>query len=71
MSLYLRLMINIPRPLTRTSFLDSRFRLRSRTNRLIERGMSANDTQLDPVAHVGRPGASTSAVDRDERAETA
>ncbi|MEM1117543.1 MAG: hypothetical protein AAF845_01430 [Bacteroidota bacterium] len=57
-------MINIPRPVTRTSFLDSRLRLRNRTNRLIERGMSVSDHQLDP-AHIGRPGVSTSAIDRE------
>ncbi|MGB3544445.1 hypothetical protein [Rubrivirga sp.] len=49
-------MINLRRPVTRTSFLDSRFRLRNRANRLLEAGHSVNDSQLDPVAHVGRPG---------------
>lgn len=47
-------MFSIPVP--RTSFLDSRFRLRGRVNRLLERGQSVSDSQLDPVAHVGRPG---------------
>ena len=45
-------------PIPRTSFLDSRLRLRGRTNRLLGRGLSVSDTQLDPVAHVGRPGVS-------------
>lgn len=49
------IMFSIPVP--RTSFLDSRFRLRGRVNRLLERGQSVSDTQLDPVAHIGRPGA--------------
>lgn len=48
-------MISIPRPQTRTSFLDSRLRLRSRTNRLLVDGYSVSDRQLDP-AHIGRPG---------------
>lgn len=43
-------------PVTRTSFLDSRFRLRGRVNRLLNKGLPVNDAQLDPVAHVGRPG---------------
>lgn len=55
-------MVNLPRPLSRTSFLDSRFRLRNRANRLLSNGMSVSDTQLDPVAHVGRPGGPTAAV---------
>ena len=45
-------------PISRTSFLDSRFRLRNRTGRLLERGLSVSDSQLNPVAHVGRPGVS-------------
>ena len=49
-------MINLHRPVTRTSFLDSRFRLRNRVGRLLEAGHSVSDAQLDPVAHVGRPG---------------
>ena len=44
-------------PITRTSFLDSRLRLRGRTNRLLAKGLPVHDAQLDPVAHVGRPGA--------------
>ena len=44
-------------PITRTSFLDSRFRLRNRANRLIASGHVVDDRQLDPVAHVGQPGA--------------
>ena len=65
-------MINLPRPLTRTSFLDSRFRLRSRTNRLIQNGMPVSDAQLDPVAHVGRPGGPTqSTTDRDRNLDAA
>lgn len=47
-------MISLPIP--RTSFLDSRLRLRGRTNRLLSKGLPVNDAQLDPVAHVGRPG---------------
>ena len=38
-------------PVPRTSFLDSRLRLRGRVNRLLERGMAVSDNQL---AHVGR-----------------
>jgi hypothetical protein len=48
-------MVSLPIP--RTSFLDSRLRLRGRTNRLLAKGLPVNDAQLDPVAHVGRPGA--------------
>lgn len=48
-------------PIPRTSFLDSRLRLRGRINRLLERDLSISDAQLDPVAHVGKPGQSTSA----------
>ncbi len=44
-------------PVTRTSFLDSRFRLRGRVNRLLTNGHTVTDRQLDPVAHVGQPGA--------------
>ncbi|MEO0556841.1 MAG: hypothetical protein AAF170_01525 [Bacteroidota bacterium] len=44
-------------PVPRTSFLDSRLRLRGRVNRLLERGQDVSDSQLDPVAHIGRPGA--------------
>ena len=62
-------MVNLPRPFTRTSFLDSRFRLRNRANRLIQHGMSATDTQLDPVAHVGRPGAPSAPAERDPKTE--
>lgn len=51
-------------PIPRTSFLDSRLRLRGRVNRLLERDMSTSDTQLDPVAHVGKPGQSTAAPPR-------
>lgn len=57
-------MINLPRPLSRTSFLDSRFRLRSRASRLLAQGRSVNDAQLDPVAHVGRPGSAAPAPAR-------
>ena len=65
-------MVNLPRPMSRTSFLDSRFRLRNRANRLIAHGMSVSDAQLDPVAHVGRPGGPTSATaDRDRQQEDA
>ena len=46
-------------PIPRTSFLDSRLRLRGRVDRLIANGMSTSDTQLDPVAHVGKPGVSS------------
>ena len=59
-------------PLPRTSFLDSRIRLRGRVNRLLEHGMSVSDSQLDPVAHVGRPGTPLTArpetTDRDREA---
>ena len=58
-------MITIRRPLTRTSFLDSRFRLRNRANRLLTSGASVSDAQLDPVAHVGRPGGPTTPQPRD------
>lgn len=57
-------MINLRRPVTRTSFLDSRFRLRNRANRLLEAGHSVNDAQLDPIAHVGRPGDTDSEAER-------
>ena len=61
-------MISIRRPMPRTSFLDSRFRLRNRANRLLTDGQSVSDTQLDPVAHVGQPGGPTSATtDRDRQ----
>ena len=53
-------------PIPRTSFLDSRFRLRGRTNRLLERGLPVTDTQLNPVAHVGRPGVSAAPRPDDE-----
>ena len=49
-------MVRIPRPFPRTSFLDSRFRLRNRANRLLAHGHTVDVNQLDPVAHVGRPG---------------
>ncbi len=58
-------------PVPRTSFLDSRFRLRGRVNRLLAHGQSVSDNQLDSVAHVGRPGApltarpATNDADRD------
>lgn len=59
-------------PIPRTSFLDSRLRLRGRVNRLLERNMSTSDTQLDPVAHVGRPGGPlTSTDERDRQPEAA
>ena len=58
-------------PSTRTSFLDSRLRLRGRVNRLLVRGLPVNDSQLDPVAHVGRPGASAATPDRSRDSETA
>ena len=41
------------------SFLDSRFRLRGRVNRLLTSGHTVTDRQLDPVAHVGQPGAAS------------
>ena len=53
-------MIRISRPFPRTSFLDSRFRLRNRANRLLAHGHTVDVTRLDPVAHVGRPGGPTS-----------
>ena len=58
-------------PSTRTSFLDSRLRLRGRVNRLLVRGHSVSDSQLDPVAHVGRPGTSAAPPDRTRESETA
>jgi len=58
-------------PVPRTSFLDSRLRLRGRVNRLLVHNQSVSDTQLDP-AHVGRPGAPLTArpeaTDRDRAA---
>ena len=62
-------MISLPIP--RTSFLDSRFRLRGRVNRLVGQGLSASDAQLDPVAHVGRPGAPAAPPDRSPKPEVA
>lgn len=56
-------------PMTRTSFLDSRFRLRNRVNRLLDHGLPTTDRQLDPVAHVGRPGTSGAAREEQERAK--
>ena len=63
-------MISIPRPISRTSFLDSRFRLRNRANRLLAHGHSVSDAQLDPVAHVGRPGGPTQAASADRDRST-
>lgn len=57
-------------PMTRTSFLDSRFRLRGRVNRLIGHGLPTSDRQLDPVAHVGRPGAPATPREEREQAKT-
>ena len=60
-------MISLPIP--RTSFLDSRLRLRGRVNRLLVNGQPVTDSQLDPVAHVGRPGASDASQAKPERAQ--
>jgi hypothetical protein len=57
-------------PIPRTSFLDSRLRLRGRVSRLVPRGLSASDAQLDPVAHVGRPGTPPAPRDDERTDET-
>ncbi|MEM0961753.1 MAG: hypothetical protein AAGK21_04315 [Bacteroidota bacterium] len=59
--------------MARTSFLDSRIRLRNRANRLLANGMSVSDNQLNAVAHVGRPGGPTSVdtTDRDRQDDDA
>ncbi|MEM1054997.1 MAG: hypothetical protein AAGI52_05685 [Bacteroidota bacterium] len=56
-------------PIPRTSFLDSRLRLRGRVNRLAERSLNTSDAQLDPIAHVGKPGGPLTAAEPRERSD--